>query len=190
LFEFDGYGYATVKEMDLAKKEAESIAYIKSRTDFKDREKLKKLYEGLIEKQSFVTPTGINFLREVQKELNAFSDKAVSPVFVTVPTEMKKGSYVRSASFQQMSEGQKQAKKDVLQGKLRNLRIINAFLIVIIIGMFVSVLLGNNSPIDAEVKIRTKYSVWEKELTERENAILERENAILENEKALQEKEN
>ncbi len=164
MFEFDGYGYATVKEMDLAKKEAESIAYIKSRTDFK--------------------------LREVQKELNAFSDKAVSPVFVTVPTEMKKGSYVRSASFQQMSEGQKQAKKDVLQGKLRNLRIINAFLIVIIIGMFVSVLLGNNSPIDAEVKIRTKYSVWEKELTERENAILERENAILENEKALQEKEN
>lgn len=184
MFEFDGYGYATAKEMDLAKKEAVSIAYIKSRTDFKDREKLKKLYEGLIEKQSFVTPTGINFLREIQKELNAFSDKTVSPVFVTVPTYMKKGAFGRSESFQQMSEDQKQGKKDILQGKLRNLRIINAFLILIIIGMFVSVLLSNNSPFtDAEVKIQNKYSAWEKELSERENAILEKEQELLQQDK-------
>lgn len=184
MFEFDGYGYATAKEMDLAKKEVESIAYIKSRTDFSDRDKLIKLYEGLVEKQSFVTPTGINFLREIQKELNAFSNKAVSPVFVTVPTERKKGAFGRSASFQQMSEEQKQAKKDMLQGKLRNLRIINIFLILIIIGMFASVLLGNNSPFaDAEVKIQNKYSAWEQELSERENAIQEKEKALLQQEK-------
>lgn len=64
------------------------------------------------------------------------------------------------------------------------MRIINAFLILIIIGMFVSVLLSKNSPFtDAEIKIRDKYSAWEKQLTDRENAILEKE-------KALQEKEN
>ena len=97
---------------------------------------------------------------------------------------MKKGAFGRSESFQQMSEDQKQGKKDILQGKLRNLRIINAFLILIIIGMFVSVLLSNNSPFtDAEVKIQNKYSAWEKELSERENAILEKEQELLQQDK-------
>lgn len=84
----------------------------------------------MFEKQSFVTPTSINFLRELQKELNTFS----------------------------------------LQGKLKNLRIIITFLILIIIGMFVSVLLGKKfSFINPDIKAQNKYSVWEKELTERKN---------------------
>lgn len=181
MFEFDGYGYATAKEMDLAKKEAESIAYIKSRTDFKEKEKLRKLYEGLIVKQSFVTPTGIQFLREIQQELNSISDKPVTPVMVTVPTQVKKGAFGQSASFQHITEEQKQARKDQTQGKLRNSRIINTFLVVIIIGMFATVLLGKNSPLlDAEIKLQDKYSAWEQELIQRENAILEKEKAFSE----------
>lgn len=177
-FEYQGYSFATAKEMDLAKKEAESIEYIKAKIDYKDRDKLKKMYDSLVEKQSFITPVGVAFMKEMYQEISMFSAQPVSGVPVTVPIELKQGGKL-TKEWKDKSEAKSKAKKEIYEVKLRNSRIINAFLIVLIIAMFAVVIFGKNSPFqDAEEKIQDKYATWEEELNQREQALDIREQGL------------
>lgn len=169
-FEYQGFSFATAKEMDLAQKEAESITYIKTKMDFKDREKLRKLYDSLCEKQSFLTPVGIAFMKELYEEVSLYSATPVQAVPVIIPVEAKQGAHGKFTNgFIKDSEQKKAEKKELYYTKLRNSRIVIAFLVLLIIGMFAVVIFGDNSPFqDVEEKIQDKYTAWEEQLKQKE----------------------
>ena len=179
-FEYQGFSFATAKEMDLAQKEAESITYIKAKMDFKDREKLRKLYDSLCEKQSFVTPIGISFMKELYEELSMYSVSTVPGVPVIIPVEAKQGAHGEYTNgFIKDSEQKKQEKNELYHNKLRNSRIVIAFLVLVIIGMFAVVIFSDHSPFqDAEVKIQDKYTNWEEQLKLREKELDAREKEL------------
>lgn len=175
-FEFQGYSFDTAKEMDFAIKEAESVKYIKAKTELKDREKARKLYESLVEKNTFVTPIGINFMIELQKEVSMFSTKPIPgvPVHLAFNRTIKREEKMDKNSVDKLSE--------VYKNKLKNLRIVNLFLILLVVAMFAVVIFGDNSPyIDVEQKIQDKYATWEKELREKEDLLNEKEQQLNQN---------
>lgn len=179
-FEFQGYSFANAKELEIAKKEAESVEYIKAKLDFKDRDKLRKMYDSLCEKQSFITPIGITFMLEIQKELSMFSVNAVPGVPVTVATELKKSASGKlTNSFVKESQKREERKKELRDTKLRNSRIINVFLALVIIAMFGVVLFGNTNAFrDDEEKLQDKYSAWQQQLEQKEQELNEREQGL------------
>lgn len=179
-FEYDGYSFATAKEMDIAKKEEESIQYIKSKLDKKEREKVRKLYDSLCEKQSFVTPVGIAFMKELYEEVSMFSATPVPMVPVTIPLSREKaasGKYAKDVLA--VAEKRKKAKKEECEVKLRNQRIVIGFLVFIIIGMFFIVFTSKNSPLaDAQKRAEDKYAKWQEELQEKEAELQLREEKL------------
>lgn len=179
-FEFQGYSFANAKEMEVAKKEAESVEYIKAKLNFRDREKLRKMYDSLCEKQSFITPIGIAFMSEMHKELSMYSVQAVPGVPVTVPIELKKSSSGKlTNNFMKESQKREERRKELRDTKLRNSRIINVFLTLVIIAMFGVVLFGNTNAFrDKEEKLQDKYSSWQQQLQEKEQELNEREQAL------------
>lgn len=179
-FEFQGYSFATAKEMDLAKKEVESIAYIRAKLDFKDRDKLRKMYDSFVEKQSFITPIGIAFMSEIHNELSMFSVKAIPPVPVTVPLEVNKARVGKlTNSFMQESEKRNAIKKEIRDTKLRNSRIINFFLVLVILAMFGVVFFGNTKAFqDEEQKIQDKYASWQQQLEQKEQELNAKEQEL------------
>ena len=180
-YEYCGYNFLTAKELDIAKRETESIEYIRAKTDFHNYEKLKKVYTMLGEKHAFVTPIGLNFMMELQQTLKTMSTQPVEGIPVVLPTEqLSKVQGRLTKDFEQVTNQRKQAKREIYEIKLRNSRIISFFLILIIIAMFCAVIFGKNSPlIDAESAIQDKYASWEQSLKERETVIKEKEAELL-----------
>lgn len=179
-FEFQGYSFDTAKEMDLAKKEAESIEYIKAKMELKNREKARKLYDSLVEKQSFVTPIGIQFMKEIQQDLSMFSSSPLKGVPVHLALDkVNKNQGKLTKGFIAESIDRSVHQVDIYKDKLRNSKIIITFLVVLILAMFAVVLLGKNSPFqDAEQKLQDKYAVWEEQLKEKEQYLLEKEEQL------------
>ena len=179
-FEYQGYSFATAKEMDLAQKEVESITYIKAKMDFKERDKLRKLYDSLCEKQAFVTPIGIAFMKELYEEVNMYSATSVPGVPVTIPVEVKQGTHGKFTNgFIKDSEKKMQEKREFYYAKLRNSRIVITFLVLIIIGLFAAVIFADNSPLkDAEAKLQDKYINWEEQLKLKEQELNQREQEL------------
>ena len=135
------------------------------------------MYCGLVDKKTFITPVGTDFLVQLRSELLRLGKSAEDVPGVPVTLPRKKGK--RAESFSQEMESKSRMMADYYQDKLRNSRIITAFLVVVIGIMFLITLFGPNSPfVDAEVKLQDKYAAWEQDIRERENAVREREREL------------
>lgn len=129
-YKLKGYNFVNFKEYQKAKQEKDSIEYIRTNTDLTDTKKVAKLYNSLIEKDTFKTIIGYEFLKELQN--NLIDDGIIT--LDTIPW-IKVG--VVSNSFSQAG--------DIREGKLaneykirhRNSRIINIFLVLIIAAMII-----------------------------------------------------
>lgn len=179
-FDFQGYSFSSAKEMERAKKEAESIEYTRTKIDFKNRDKLKRLYDSFIDKKTFVTPVGINFMKEIYDELSMYSVQPIQTVPVYVPLDkLQKGPGKLTQDFVDVVKKKNAEQEEQMQIKLRNLRIINVFLILLIVAMFLVVLFGKNSPLqDAEQRVLDKYASWEEQLKDREEAVTAKEQEL------------
>lgn len=175
-FEFQGYDFANAKEMEQAMKEAESIAYIRSKSDFDDTKKLKKVYEMLLEKHAYTTVIGLSFLKEIQQRLVTSGEEMIVSIPVLPLLKAATSDNQQSKEFAEMIEKRKQDKKEIYEVKLKKSRIINISLVLIIIIMFIIVLTSDQSPfVNAESVIQDKYVAWEESLEERERVIEQKE---------------
>ncbi len=176
-FVIGAYSFGTKAEWEEAKREEESIRYIRAKTNLSDTETAWKMYCGLVDKKTFITPVGTDFLVQLRSELLRLGKSAEDVPGVPVTLPRKKGK--RAESFSQEMESKSRMMADYYQDKLRNSRIITAFLVVVIGIMFLITLFGPNSPfVDAEVKLQDKYAAWEQDIRERENAVREREREL------------
>ena len=180
-FVVDGYSFETKAEWEEAKREEESIQYIRAKTNLSDMQTVYKVYCGLVEKKTFITPVGITFLMQMQKELlrSRKNVDEVPKVPITLPRKRKKSAELFSKETQEKTQEKNRVLIDYYRSKLRNTRIVMFFLIVVIGAMFLITMFGPNTPfVDAEVKLQNKYAAWEQELRQREDAVEKREREL------------
>lgn len=174
-------GYVFEDEYDYkeAKKEADSVEYIRVKADLSDLNKTIKLYNKLVERQTFRTVIGFDFLKELRSRILAqhIVDESSLPC---IRVEKSGRSRPYSAAISRESENKYREQAKILKSKLRSSRIINAFLILIIAAMIVITLFArkNNSYTNIENEIVNKYAAWAEELEAREKAIRQKEAAL------------
>ena len=186
----DGYRFNDSDSFEQAKREFNKIAEIKSEKDFKDEEKLRKIYDSLVESEEFTTPIGIGFLREAQKRLvkNPEQRKTMKaiPYYSNIKEETKSDNSPEVLKSKGIPENAEEAEEKETDNslvlinnfklKLRNYRIISAFMVVMILVPFGvlaydKIFSGNAS----EQALINEYASWKEELTKKEQELNERE---------------
>lgn len=166
-----GFLFSNKKEYELALDESQTIEYIRSKTDLTNMKTIIKLYSKLIESETFKTPVGYDFLKELQDKLirsNMISKENILPIPMV--------NHIFNDNGENLSINQYKQKVKKLSINLRNVRIINFFMVVTIIIMFFIALFADKSKYaNFETQIIDKYSSWEEELSSREKALDERE---------------
>ena len=171
-FTFQGHTFDNEKQLLAAKKEAEAVEYLRSKTDFGNMNTLRKLYDRILDRNMMETVIGIEFLKEIREALlgsGMFKEEQVRPV--PLLPEVKK--------LKKRKEIQKSKKERTLLERLERqntiLKTVSFFLTAIIIAMFAIVLTGKRSPLAVryEEEILNKYASWAEELQEKEDFLRE-----------------
>lgn len=171
-FTFQGHTFDDEKQLIAAKKEAEAIEYLRSKTDFGNMNNLRKLYDRILDRNMMETVVGIAFLKEIRETLvgsGMFTEEQIRPI--PLLPEVKK--------LKKRKEIQKRSREMTLlersEQKNTRLKIICFFLIILVIGMFVITLTGTRSPwaLRYEEQILNKYSAWAEEIRAKEDYLRE-----------------
>lgn len=172
----NGYLFNTPEEYQEAKKEEEVIRYIKSKTNVKNYDSTLKLYNTLIEKNTFHTPVGVGFLHELYLILaaNKEHDKP-KPIVLNDIIKQSNGKIIDSNK----NDSKVRNVVELYKSKYKNAKIVIFFLIILLAALFIITFTGDNSPlIDEETKLQDKYASWEEELTLREQNLQEQLNKL------------
>lgn len=182
----EGYQFKNQQEYDRAKKEKETIAYLMANTDSSDMKALLKIYNRSVDKQSFQTIIGQQFLCDLRKRLigsQLVSEDTLAPIRVSSASgnEKNAGEKLNEKKVEKYKEAYENA---VAGQKIKNLII--AGLIVVILGM-VAITASTRYSVftyftNYEENIREEVidemQKWEKELEEREKALEQKESAL------------
>lgn len=182
-----GYHFSDANEYKDAKREAETIEYIKANTDLNDLNKALKLYHRLVEKKTLNTIVGYGFLKELQEKIIQ-SGIIGNDKLPSIPIKKEEKKINGRVQLSNLEEGREKKFKTLAENyriKLRNSRIINAFLVLIIAVMIIITLTSDRSLVvmpEEDTELVDQYAQWKEELDAREKAIEEREEAILRSE--------
>ena len=189
----DGFKFSSKKEFERAMKEKETIEYIVANTNMSDMKAVLKVYNKAIDKKSFQTVIGLEFVNNMRKRLIA-SGTVMEKNLAYVPVAsknavihkvpaMSKDEAVRNA------EKYKKAYEAAITGKkIKNMAI--AFLVVLLAALVIITVKSKYSVFtyftdyksNIENEIIDKYEKWDQTLEDRQKA-LEKE------EKELQDKQ-
>lgn len=189
-FVVNGYCFDSKEEYEDALREKKGILYLNEQTDLNDMNRVLALYKELIEKKVFVTPVGLDYLKQLRMALiktSGINKSDVPYVYVVGAAAKDKEKSQKTAEIKfaqinkQLSEEAQQAKH-----KLKISRIFCIILIAVVIAMFgISLTTSNANILNYERVIQDKYASWAQELTDKENALKNRERQIEKREKEL-----
>ena len=181
------YSFSNKADYERAAKEKETISYIVANTNMADMKSVLKVYNKSVEKKSFQTVLGLEFVKNMRKSLinsGIVADDTIQPV----PVPAAGGSRVKQADNSiaaGMAEKYKLAYENERAGRIiRNMVI--AFLILIIGAMM---FITYNSKYSVftyftdykagmEDELVDKYQEWSNQLKEKERELNEREKAL------------
>ncbi len=177
-YKIDGYSFEDAHEYKEAKRESESVEYIKANTDLNDINKVLKLYNKLVERNTLKSVIGIEFLNELRT-------KILTAGIITkdnLPSiRIEKQNNPIRVYDNVLEHEQEKAHLTMIEDyriKLKNSRIISIFLTVIIVAMLlISIFMDRSMYSIYENKVIDKYEAWQQELDARETALDARENA-------------
>lgn len=171
-----GYLFMDANDYREAKREEETIEYIKANTDLRDINKAVKLYQKLVERKTLKTVVGFAFLNELRDRILREGILTEDKLPCIQVEKNVKPIRENSGPTNHEAEVKHQKVLEEYRIKLRNTRIVSAFLVVIIIAMFLISIFSNRSiPSDYETKILDKYAAWEEELDARQQELDQRE---------------
>lgn len=167
----DGYLYGNDKDVKLAKDEKKTIEYLETKINYDDIQTTLKIYDKAIKDRIFKTPVGFEFLKKMSNEMikRGMPEERIQaiPLYLIFSKEAEE----RPVRIFQVKE-----KKDDTRGILRMSLWANIALIILVIGMFLLTMFGDNTNIlNYKYKIENEYSVWKQELEKREAVIREKE---------------
>lgn len=170
----NGYEFATQEDYEKAKKEAESIVYIKAHTNLKDKQQVLKIYNKASENKMFHTVIGYDFMHQLYAYL--IKNQVIEKKYIkTIPID-------KSVTQKELPEDVESANKLAEQyrvlyqdSKEKNKlhKIIICFLGGLIVLMIVMVYFNYNTY--DENAVLDKYSAWEEQLKAREDALEKKE---------------
>lgn len=172
-----GYEFSTKEDYEKAKKEAESVLYIKAHTDMTNAQQVLKVYNKASDMKMFQTVIGYEFMHQLYAIL--VKKKVMEPEYLkTIPVqkqakERELPEDVEAAN--RLSEQYRVLYEDSKEKRKRK-NIVIAFLLLLI-GLMVAMVYFNYNTYDEE-KVLDKYSIWESELEEREEAMREKEKKL------------
>lgn len=188
-FLVDGFLFQKEEDTEKAKREAEGIQYIKTKTSMENPRMVWQVYDRIIEQKMFETPVGMAYLRELQEYLlknPAIDNNDIKPIptdefvkreYVTINGTEKKQQKQEEKSGEQQEKTRKQEEK--FSQRLRISLAANVVLVLMVIAMFVITMSSNHPNIlNYEENLLNKYAGWEEELISRERQILEMEREL------------
>ncbi len=188
----NGYDFQNEEDVDIAREELNKIQYISDKlTD--DPAAILTVYNKMIDSKLFITPIGVEYLRQLQGYLlrsSEIDDAQVQDVPVLI-------SYQEALHYKDVEQAQQQARQqqgrelpkkkaeepesntDKIKRRYRFSLITIAVLAVMVIAMFV-IALNSNTPniINYRTEIENEYADWAQQLSEKEEELRERENAL------------
>ena len=171
-----GYSFSDAHDYKEAKREAETIDYIRANTDLNDLNKSIKLYHKLVERKTLKTIVGFTFLKELQDRI--VKEGIISKESIPCIQIDKDAKQLRAYS-NKLEHEQEHKHLEMIEDykiKLRNSRIISAFLVGIVIVMIaISIWSDRNIFSNYENTIINKYSAWEEDLNARQQLLEEKE---------------
>ncbi len=185
----DGYSFSSRNDYEKALKEKEAISYIVANTNMADMKSVLKIYNKSVDKKSFQTVIGLEFVGNMRKSL--ISSGIVSKdTLMNVPVPKITGVNKATASADSgvsdiKAEKYKQAYENAVAGRtIRNMVI--AFLVLIIAAMLVITYHSEYSVFTYFTDYKTKmedelidqYESWKSELDKREQELDKREQAL------------
>lgn len=180
------YEFQGKTEYEMAKKEAETVEYIKANMNFSKEENVLKMYNKLLDKGNFRTIIGYEFLLTLRRHIiknKMLSEENVRPIPIYKKTGIKKEERKKT----EISDCEKEIKRyqllyENLKAKRTSSKFIIAFLVLIIAGMLVITFFSDNSVIsDYENRIINKYESWQQQLETKEKELNEREKNLKNN---------
>ena len=184
--EMAGFLFRDEEEAKQAKKERDGIKFVRSQIDMKQPEKVLQTYKKLIEQGYFQTVVGYCYLKELQEYLVTLPSIASEDI----PSIPVKSRDVEEMIRKERAKGREQQKQ--LEAKIKNIKkeqktrgrdskmkfslVFNVILLLCVLGMFlVSMTSEHPTIINYESRILDRYSEWDQELSEREQAVKEKE---------------
>ena len=200
-YNIGGYIFDDENKAKEAAKELKAVEYILGQIRDSDEKAVLTVYKKLLNQRMFSTEIGMSFLSQLRQNLldsEVFTPEDIPPVYsLEEPpkdvTPEEKTEDTNSSSDEKVSKAKKEkADKKVVakvtndSSEIKRLKAINKVLLILcialllcVLGMFyVSTTINSPTILDYEEKLIDKYSSWEQDLTEREEAIREKEQEL------------
>ncbi len=191
----NGYQFETKEDYDAALKEKKGILYLNEQLDKNEPARILQLYNELIEKKLFITPVGIDFLKQLRAALlkaGGISRNDVLPVYVP-----SKSSEDGAKNDRKMSARYEKDIKDLETGLLKQKNgkrtsiILNVVLAAVVVAMFIIASTTSNANIiNYERVLQDKYASWAEDLKEKEQELNEKQRELQSIEESLQSVDN
>ena len=185
-YEAGGFVFRTKKEAELAQREIEGTKYLRQKLDMENPNAVFSIYQNLIEQDLFETPVGYCFLKELRDYLlmiPAISNEEVLAIPIRYPQteeeEKKQKKEEQRKERQREKEKAKNKKEQKKEGKNYKGRcqffmVTSLILLISVVSMMLLAATSDSVNIlNYENKLIDKYSSWEQELEEREQAVKE-----------------
>ena len=189
-YEAGGFVFRTKKEAELAQREIEGTKYLRQKLDMENPNAVFSIYQNLIEQDLFETPVGYCFLKELRDYLlmiPAISNEEVLAIPIRYPQteEEEKKQKKEQKKEEQRKERQREKEKAKnkkeqkkegknYKGRCQFFMVTSLILLISVVSMLLLAATSDNVNIlNYENKLIDKYSSWEQELEEREQAVKE-----------------
>ena len=167
----DGYLYGNEDDVKLAKEEKKTAEYLETKINYDDVQAILRIYNKAIKDKIFKTPAGFEFLKKMRNEMikRGVPEENIGGIpLYKVFSKEEDNKPVRIFQVKENNDGTKEMLRFSLWA--------NIGLIIIVIGMFIITIMGENVNIlNYRYKIENEYSVWQQELEQREAVIREKE---------------
>lgn len=169
----NGFIFETIEAADKARNELSGIDVVRGKINMRSPETVLEVYNKLIDKRLCKTPVGYSYLHDLQKFLknsNIISDDKIREI----PIEPVRRNIVKE--FEKSENNKNKNNLPDYKSKYKTALFFNLiFGIAVIIVLYLATTGDTVNIINYENQIIDKYEHWEKELTERENAVSEYE---------------
>lgn len=184
----NGYLFSNDEDADIAREELNKIQYISDKlTD--DPQAVFKVYNKMIESRIFITPLGIEYLRQLQSYLLK-SPEIPDEMIADVPVLI---SYQDALNYKELDKAYEDLKQTLknkpepvtepVNEKIHRRYKFSIAIIVVLALMVVSmfiIALNSNTPniLNYKTAIENEYAEWAQQLSDKEAELRLRENAL------------
>lgn len=181
----EGFMFDNAAEAAQAGKEAEGVAYIKTRTDMDNPEMVMHIYNKMVQQKLFETAVGYAYLKDLQEYLRSIPfvpKEKILPIPVQHPSLMqsiKRKERREHARTVDGTKGQTVVKNADYRIRYRITCALSVILGICVVAMFAITATTNNTTIlNYENELINKYEAWEQELDAREAELDAREQML------------